>query len=390
MDDHPWLVRVADLGWADAWVDLGFTNKAFRQYLAPERLESIVVPEKSDVFAIGVILAELLLGQHPASNFKKATKSEGNWKKCIEKAEWILQDIDSDRLRRLVSICLDSDPDKRPSPAECLHEICTELSDQHSVRVLETLDLWSRERSAIESAEHSAWAAAQVIDLSTAEVAKEESALTEKLRSISVVGFSYCEIWIALAESMVVILNRGTTGGAEDSLSSLRDEAIHYLTSLLAPATSSAVIEWGNRPDWLKSVRPFERYSEMVGRMAVLAYGSYGAAYLKVNTASSYFWAALSFAEASEAHSRPNTPLAIQLIGKAIGYFSTEAVLYYFRAIWAEQQWTIDSIRATGRRETTDYETRAVIIADLKKAIEFDPNWDEPRSRLEELLSTNQ
>ena len=128
----------------------------------------------------------------------------------------------------------------------------------------------------------------------------------------------------------------------------------------------------------------------MVGRMAVLAYGSYGAAYLKVNTASSYFWAALSFAEASEAHSRPNTPLAIQLIGEAIGYFSTEAVLYYFRAIWAEQQWTIDSIRATGRRETTDYETRAVIIADLKKAIEFDPNWDEPRSRLEELLSTNQ
>jgi serine/threonine protein kinase len=66
--EHKWQVKIADLGWADAWVDLGFTNKALRQYRGPERLGDAarVVPKQSDVFAMGVIASELLQGRHPA------------------------------------------------------------------------------------------------------------------------------------------------------------------------------------------------------------------------------------------------------------------------------------------------------------------------------------
>ncbi len=73
---HPWFVRVADLGWADAWVDLGFSNKALRKYMAPERLAGNVAPIKSDMFSMGVIASELLQGEHPAGNLKKVLKSK--------------------------------------------------------------------------------------------------------------------------------------------------------------------------------------------------------------------------------------------------------------------------------------------------------------------------
>lgn len=35
---HPWRIRVADLGWANAYKELGLSNTALRKYLAPERL----------------------------------------------------------------------------------------------------------------------------------------------------------------------------------------------------------------------------------------------------------------------------------------------------------------------------------------------------------------
>jgi len=80
---HPWRIRVADLGWADAWVDLGLSNKVLRTHMAPERFDAVVVPVKSDIFSMGIIAAELLQGQHPAENLKARTKSEGNWIKWV-------------------------------------------------------------------------------------------------------------------------------------------------------------------------------------------------------------------------------------------------------------------------------------------------------------------
>lgn len=75
--EHPWRIRIADLGWADAWTDLGFSNKALRQYLAPERLDGHVEPKLSDIFAMGLITAELLQGRHPAPNLPKVLSSDG-------------------------------------------------------------------------------------------------------------------------------------------------------------------------------------------------------------------------------------------------------------------------------------------------------------------------
>ena len=84
---HPWWVRVADLGWADAWVDLGYGRKVLREYMAPERIEGTVVPIKSDMFSMGVIASELLQGHHPAGNIKKVSQYDGKWNRWTASGE---------------------------------------------------------------------------------------------------------------------------------------------------------------------------------------------------------------------------------------------------------------------------------------------------------------
>ena len=131
LDDHagwpsqsnPWQITVADFGWADAWVDIGFTNKALREYMAPERFDGIFVAEKSDIFAAGLIVAQLFQGAHPAKNLKKAKKSEGSWRRCVEQGNWEMSSLaENEALHRLIIRCLSNDPNARPSAQNVLEE----------------------------------------------------------------------------------------------------------------------------------------------------------------------------------------------------------------------------------------------------------------------------
>lgn len=117
---HPWEACVADLGWANAWKDLGYSNRAWRPYLAPERLEGSVTPRKSDVFSVGVIAAELFQGFHPAG---KPTRTINNWNDdrwrrwCLNGQRY-LSGVPNSHVVAIIQACLNADPDKRPDPAE--------------------------------------------------------------------------------------------------------------------------------------------------------------------------------------------------------------------------------------------------------------------------------
>jgi len=130
---HPWRIRVADLGWADAWVDLGLSNKVLRTHMAPERFDAVVVPVKSDIFSMGIIAAELLQGQHPAENLKARTKSEGNWIKWVTEGTRNLSGVNSTKLEAVIRKCLSASPDSRPDALEFLNEICIELKKNFSL-----------------------------------------------------------------------------------------------------------------------------------------------------------------------------------------------------------------------------------------------------------------
>jgi serine/threonine protein kinase len=203
---HPWRIRVADLGWTDAWVDLGFSNKALRNYMAPERLDRTVVRIKSDMFSMGVIASELLQGHHPAENLKKALESEGKWKKWVENGERNLRQIQSTRLQRIIERCLDPNPDSRPDSLEFLDELCAELSSTHCLDVAKTLGLWRSGASGgdlVAQHDHEAWAAVQSPRLGAAETQASLQQISKKMEQVNVIDFEGCEAWARLAEAFV-------------------------------------------------------------------------------------------------------------------------------------------------------------------------------------------
>ncbi|EPY5360318.1 protein kinase [Klebsiella pneumoniae] len=120
---------LGDFGLANASVDSNFFDGA-RPYMAPEQWERRPLSSKTDVFALGVILFEMMSGGfHPAGiklsdfwpkpiegNTKKWTKAEP-WKKWASNAGAISADVgvlvDGDILE-LVNKMLSSNPDNRP------------------------------------------------------------------------------------------------------------------------------------------------------------------------------------------------------------------------------------------------------------------------------------
>ena len=128
---HPWEACVADLGWANAWRDLGYSDKALRPYLAPERVEGSVIPMKSDMFSVGVVAAELFQGFHPAG---KPTQAINKWKKdkwlqwCVQGSR-VLPGTCNSRVSAVIKACLDIDPAKRPDVKEIREEFLRALQD---------------------------------------------------------------------------------------------------------------------------------------------------------------------------------------------------------------------------------------------------------------------
>jgi serine/threonine protein kinase len=125
----PYIIKIADFGLADAWIDTGATNMAWRKYMAPERLgeNNKFVPEKSDMFAMGIIAAEITQRRHPSRNLKQATKSDGKWIRAAAKGDWDLSSIQSETMKELILNCLNMDPRRRPTAQEAIHTVCEEL-----------------------------------------------------------------------------------------------------------------------------------------------------------------------------------------------------------------------------------------------------------------------
>lgn len=394
-DRHGWQIRVADFGWADAWIDFGFTNKAFRQYLAPERLSDTdgqpgrVVPIQSDMFSMGVIIAELLQGTHPARDLKKAIKSEGKWKRLVEKGDWELNGIGSDRLKLLITRCLQVAPESRPSPEVCMSEICLELLEIYGQDIAPTLQLWDEQSSSISDNEHTGWAATQTIGLGVEEEKRSKEALERRIKEVAVRDFEACERWIVLVVPLIKLLECESHRESAVKISQLRKSANRHLTNVLGVMNRGDMEAVLLRKDFMKSVQPFERFSEVVSGMADIARFEYELAKGVSPKLGSLTLAALAFDIASRTRGTNGSKYE-QFLSEAIRHMPDEAVVYYFRAKWRQMQQNMSSVIEKLDTKSPNEDDLATWIADLEVAVRLSPTWEEPKSLLRSLRSTSQ
>jgi len=375
---HPWRIRVADLGWADAWVDLGFSNKVLREYMAPERFDGKVVPIKSDMFSMGVIASELLQGHHPAENLKKALGSEGKWRKWVESGERNFRQIQSPRLQRIIERCLDPFPDSRPDSLEFLDELCAELRSTHCLDVAKTLALWRSGASGddlVAQHEHEAWAAAQSPRLGAAETQASLQQISKKMEQVNVIDFEGCEAWAALAEAFVHL-----TAGTPEEKDRIRKLASDYLVTILGPLDGSAIRQLGHRSDW-PTLREYERFSMLVKGLADIAEIAATDSSELLQKLGPYARAALYYGFASDLRLQRGTQVAIEILSSAIVEAPNEPVNYYFRAFWSYETRVVSAIMPS-QASMSAHSSIEQITQDLETAIRLDPDWEEPRRLL--------
>jgi serine/threonine protein kinase len=161
---HPWQARVADLGWADIWCRGGGTYHAWRPYLAPERFRSIVVPEASDIYAVGVIACELLSGVHPAGDRTELLAKKWNQKKWEAWAASTnrVVNIEPTSLRDLILRCLRPDSSSRPRASDLKAALCVILENTYGLRVVSQLRLQDEQARALMLASHDSWPAEEM------------------------------------------------------------------------------------------------------------------------------------------------------------------------------------------------------------------------------------
>ena len=378
----PWRIQVADLGWANAWIDLGFTKKAQREYMAPERIGGEFIPSGSDVFSMGVIAAELLQGRHPCPHLSKALRSEGKWIRWVNEGERDLQGVASVHIKEMILQCLRPNAYERPTPDHCLGELCNEIDRVLGYSIKPTLDLWRRPTigsEQIAADEHFAWASVQSIKLNEEQAAVSRAEVSTRLSQILVTDFASCEHWLVLAEGLEKLLEIDCSG--EDALAELRQQAYQWLREILGRLTPEKIRVVPTRDDRSKLLRPYERFSETITGMARLAGVKFDNAQNPNLRLEAYALSALAFGAASEARaSGLSLEEQLRFLEAAIHHSPEEAVPYYFRARWGHEEALMQNVLS---KKIILEEERESWITDLKMALMCDPTWAEPVQLLE-------
>jgi len=392
LHDHPWIIKVADLGWADAWVDyygVEYKKKALREYLAPERTgnEPRVLPERSDMFSMGVIAAELICGKHPSANLKKAKKSDGEWLRRAERREWMLDGICSERLKDLIDRCLDPDPAKRPSANEAMQTICQELQEAHGLDVAPDLELWTKEANK---------PYAPYISTNSEEIerlgrtfglgAEQESKSLERLRQIFEAmapdNIYSLEDWVYAASTILDFRQRMDGQLDSEETVRVRQRAREHLEKTLGHVDHRDLAAMAASIDTEDRATPFERFSDLVGNLAVIAKVDFEQAYQGEWDLSDLALAGFAFAMASRSRSNPATPRGtFEYLDIAIDRSLIEATPYFFRASWRDAQ---RALQECGIEPEDDF-TAKDVIKDLEIACKLAPQWSEPQTLLEQV-----
>ena len=390
LSDYPNIIKVADLGWANAWVDYGYTSKALRQYIAPERLaeKPVFVPEKSDVFSMGMITAELIQGHHPSPNLKKAQSHDSKWLRQIAEGKWNLEAIHSDRIRGLILRCVDPQPANRPSPAEAIQTICEELKEVHKLDIGPTLEYWTQSASEphvpyISTLSGEIERIIKTLGLGSVQESKSIERLRKILEEIQPNDIYSLEDWAKAAAILLDFLERfeGHLNGEEAGR--LRQQARKHLVETLGIVDHRVLAQMASalhKEDW---ERPFERFSHLIGHLAVIADIDFEQAYRGEWNLSQLALAGFAFDIAGRTRLDQNAKRdVIEYLDISIDLSLIEAVPYFFRALRKED---ILALQALGYYSESNV-CKLDVIQDLKIACQLAPDWNEPKMRLRSII----
>lgn len=390
---HPWIIKVADLGWANAWIDYGYTSKAHRPYVARERLgdHPVFVPEKSDVFSMGMIAAELIQGYHPSPNFKKAESHDSKWLRQIDAGNWNLEGISPGRIKNLIERCIDSDTEKRPSATEAIQTLCQELKEVHGLDIGPTLEHWTSAATQsyvpyISTTSDEIERLARTLGLGAEQESKSLERLRQIFETMTPKSIYSLEDWVRCACTMLDFHKRlnGHFNGEESV--HIRKQAREHLeqTLGLVDHRDLATMSAGMHPQ--DKERPFFRFAMLVGNLAFIAEVDFEQAYK-----GEWNWSQLALAgfanymAAKACFGSDTKRNAIDYLDIAIDLSLIEADPYYSRA---EQKHNILIFEQAGFPQNRDVSLKE-IIDDLEMACRLAPDWQEPRVKLENIRKTS-
>jgi serine/threonine-protein kinase len=139
--DEAWggeLVKLLDFGIARSMQDARLTGAGevfgTPQYMAPERITSIDAGPKADLYAVGVIMFEMLTGTLPFDATEITVFFIKHLKEIPADPRTINPEIPDD-LARLILELLAKDPEDRPVDAHRLHKDLVAIAEAHGVEL---------------------------------------------------------------------------------------------------------------------------------------------------------------------------------------------------------------------------------------------------------------
>lgn len=393
-------VRLADFGLANAWRELN-RPQGSHPYMAPEQYTpgeyGIFSP---DIFAVGVMMAEMLTGRHPCGKKTKRVWKDWNrtkweqWAKYGERTTPIGSDEMLQNVEALIQKMLLPNPKSRPSKEAALEKVMGFLTEAHE-RTAEQLKLWfeyydtlaqhGEERNRLQNLIEISHLPGQmdfVIDELSDEMAGLEKSLDNphKLVSFSEVGYGLSGILlerqrvgdkIKVQELAERILSEVIKMRKEIKTFHKYPELKFRDISLIGPL----------------GVRDLEAYSELLGYGWKLLESTNGREGVEkyFEDKDNYTRSTYLYGIASRLRYDGNVKESIEILNRCIELNPDEPLFHYMKALWKDGLLLILSVEKEVAAEDISALKKS-ILEDVSKAMELGQGWEEPKKLYEEIV----
>ena len=433
-----WRVRIGDFGSANAWRELG-KPYGTKPYMAPEQWELKRLLDKirdkktdakeqekllkelekkkkkeenlskADVFAIGVILYELLTGKHPVGvrtsdvwpepkeGFPKRYKKDDIWKKWSKKAsEKIkLESLElKEEIESLIKGMLLSDISERLDLHSAFKRVMDLLHKLHepTAEQLELLfkyyDCWANyltEYSRLDSLTRLSQLPKQkkmIIEQLLEEIKDMEECITSPADAVY-----FCELCYTAAKLLLSERSKENDDKAKTLADKILKTAIKWKNKIKAYHRYPELKFRDKTLVEAPSYRDFEIYAEIIGCVRKILEEITGKEETGIlfENVDNYTKSAYFYSIASDYHSKGDEIKATEILEKCIELNPKEAVFYYMKGLWLMHY--VTKMEALGKIGSEKRKLlKKSIVPNARKAAELAPDWKEAKEFLEKLL----